>query len=94
VGDRHTRVRRSSCALHARSDRRHNQYSGLEIQPVVAVPSYTTSNVRLAWQATDQLVLSVMGQNLHDEHHPEWPGDDGANVEIERRFQAGLTWRQ
>ncbi|MGE0158565.1 MAG: TonB-dependent receptor plug domain-containing protein [Gemmatimonadales bacterium] len=61
--------------------------------PVLDIPAYSSSSVRIAWQATDQLQLHVVGENLHEDHHAEWPGDEGGDVEIERRFHAGLTWR-
>jgi hypothetical protein len=43
----------------------------------------------------DALQLFVAGYALHDDHHVEWPPDNsGGQVEIERRFRAGLTWRR
>jgi len=63
--------------------------------PTNDIAAYTTSNVRLAWRVNDALELHVAGYNLHDVHHVEWPPDNsGAQVEIERRFRAGLTWRR
>lgn len=58
-----------------------------------AVPSYTTSDVRLAWQVTPALELEAVGRNLHEEHHVEWAGDSGApDVAIERSLYLGFTW--
>jgi iron complex outermembrane receptor protein len=63
--------------------------------PEFDISGYTTSDVRLAWHVNDALQVHVAGYDLHDAHHVEWPPDNsGAQVEIERRFQAGLTWRR
>ena len=62
--------------------------------PDVDIPEYATSDVRLAWLLTEGLELEAVGRNLHDAHHPEWPGESGgANVEIERSLYVGFTWR-
>jgi len=54
------------------------------------VPEYTTSTVRVGWQMTPQFELSVIGANLNESHHLEWPG----TVEIQRTVYAKLTWSQ
>jgi iron complex outermembrane recepter protein len=62
--------------------------------PDLDIPAYATSGVRLAWQATAELEVEVVGRNLHEDHHPEWPGENGgADVEIERSLYIGLIWR-
>jgi outer membrane receptor for monomeric catechols len=61
----------------------------------LSIPAYTEANARVAWQVTDELQFHLSGQNLLQEHHAEWIADRGsANVEIERTFLAGLTWRR
>jgi iron complex outermembrane receptor protein len=40
--------------------------------PDTNVPAYTTLNLRLGWQATPNLNLSVVGQNLFSESHAEY----------------------
>jgi iron complex outermembrane receptor protein len=63
--------------------------------PNYEIGAYTTSDVRIGWQMNDALQLFVVGYSLHDAHHVEWPPDNsGGQVEIERRFRAGLTWRR
>jgi|SRR6185437_8806738 len=56
------------------------------------VPSYLELNSRLAWQATQQLQVSLVGENLLHARHAEYgfPGPD--RVEIERSVYAQLTW--
>jgi iron complex outermembrane recepter protein len=62
--------------------------------PDVDIPAYATSDVRLAWLLTGGLELEAVGRNLHEAHHPEWPGENGgADVEIERSLYVGFTWR-
>jgi iron complex outermembrane receptor protein len=62
--------------------------------PGVAVPEYGTSDVRLAWDATQTLSLAVVGRNLHDARHLEFIGASPAgNTQIRRSVYAGATWR-
>ena len=56
--------------------------------PSGPVPAYTTSTLRVAWQVTPQVELAVVGANLNDAHHLEWPG----GVQIQRTIYAKLTW--
>jgi iron complex outermembrane receptor protein len=59
------------------------------------LPAYTTSDVRIGWEVTPGLELEVLGRNLHEPHHAEWPGENGgADVEIERGVSVGVSWRQ
>ncbi|MGC4081550.1 MAG: TonB-dependent receptor [Vicinamibacterales bacterium] len=62
--------------------------------PAGPVPSYTTSSVRLAWQLHPQIEVAVVGQNLHDARHLEWPTGAGSNVLIERDAHVTVTWRR
>lgn len=57
----------------------------------VTVPAYATSDVRLGWRVTPQLELALVGENLHEAHHREWPSDTG--IEIQRSGYVGLVWR-
>jgi iron complex outermembrane receptor protein len=59
--------------------------------PAGRVPSYATSNVRLAWPMTPELELAVVGQDLHEPRHVEWAG---STVEIRRSWYVGFTWRR
>ena len=52
------------------------------------IPSYLTFDVRLAWQFKN-LELSVVGQNLWDNRHPEF----SSAQEIPRSIYGRMTWR-
>jgi iron complex outermembrane recepter protein len=68
----------------------------LERQPEIAVgpgiDAYTELDVRLAWQANDQLELALVGQNLLHDHHAEF-GTPAARGEIERSVYGKVTWQ-
>jgi iron complex outermembrane receptor protein len=57
------------------------------------VPSYFELDTRLAWHASRRLELSVAGQNLLHNRHPEYGFPDPARVEIERSVYGKLAWR-
>ena len=59
---------------------------------VGTVPSYFELDVRLAWRPADGLEVSIVGQNLLHNHHPEYgfPGPD--RVEISRNVFGKATW--
>jgi iron complex outermembrane receptor protein len=57
--------------------------------PLPVVPSYVELDVRLAWRPARNVELSVVGQNLLDNHHTEFrPG-----TEIQRSVYGKVTWR-
>jgi len=56
------------------------------------VPSYTAVDVRLGWQPTRNLELSVTLQNLLDAEHPEF-GLSATRSEFERGVFLKLAWR-
>jgi iron complex outermembrane receptor protein len=58
-----------------------------------SVPSYFELDTRLAWHANDRLELSVVGQNLLHNRHPEYGFPDPTRPEIERSVYGKLTWR-
>lgn len=55
------------------------------------IDGYTELDLRLAWEATEQLEISVLGRNLLDERHVEF-GAPHARGEIERSVYAKLAW--
>jgi iron complex outermembrane recepter protein len=55
------------------------------------IDGYTELDVRVAWQAWEQLEVSVVGQNLLDERHVEF-GSPEARGAIERSVYAKLAW--
>jgi iron complex outermembrane receptor protein len=57
------------------------------------VSGYVTSNARIAWQATPRVDLAIVGQDLHQGHHLEWPGGTGGMVEVPRSGYLTVTWK-
>ncbi len=58
-----------------------------------AVPSYFELNLRLAWRATRQLELSIVGQNLLHSSHPEFGPPRPTQEQIQRTLFAKVAWR-
>jgi len=61
-----------------------------------AVPSYLRLDLRLGWRPTKTFDLSLVGQNLLDNRHPEWGGIFGVPVrptEVQRSGYVQATWR-
>lgn len=57
------------------------------------VSSYIGLDVRLAWQATSKMEISITGQNLLDARHLEFIADSPAAREIERAVYGKISWR-
>jgi iron complex outermembrane receptor protein len=57
------------------------------------VGDYSSFDVRLGWRPNPNLELSFAGQNLLQDHHAEFGGDDGPLVGIDRSFYGKITWR-
>jgi iron complex outermembrane recepter protein len=57
------------------------------------VPSYFELESRLAWHASDRLELSLVGQNLLHNHHPEYGFGDPSRQEIQRSVYGKFAWR-
>lgn len=79
-----------------------NLPQGIELDGVVRyvdaladpqVPSYVSVDLRLALRVTDQLEVSVVGQNLLDARHPEFVPSNPSAREIERSVYGRVTWR-
>ncbi len=60
--------------------------------PAPHVPGYFTFDARVAWQATKNLELSLVGQNLFENRHPEF-GAAATRQEIPRSIYGKVTWR-
>ncbi len=59
----------------------------------VLIPSYTTVDVRLAWQMNEDLELSVVGQNLLEENHLEYTSESFTfATEVPRSFYGKVKW--
>ncbi len=61
--------------------------------PAQKVGSYVTLDLRLGWHPTDAFEVSVVGQNLAQNHHPEFGGGAAGIVEVERSVYGRATWR-
>lgn len=59
--------------------------------PEPAVPAYTELDLRLAWRRSPELTFAVVGQNLLDDHHPEF-GAAASREEVERGVYGQVTW--
>ena len=56
------------------------------------IDAYSELDVRLAWRASEQLELSLAGQNLLHDHHLEF-GNPAARGEIERSIYGKVAWQ-
>ncbi|MBF0165108.1 MAG: TonB-dependent receptor, partial [Magnetococcales bacterium] len=54
----------------------------------LAIPAVTRLDLRLGWRPTSNLTLSLAGQNLLDDHHPEFTGQMVTPSETPRAFLA------
>lgn len=70
-------------------DKIYNNNSGT----VGLVPKYTDMDVRLGWHATQQIELSIAGQNLLHRHHPEFGVPEPTREEIQRAVYGKVSWR-
>ena len=59
--------------------------------PSPSVPAYFTADARLGWRARKNLELSIVGQNLCDNQHPEF-GMAATRQEIPRSVYGKVTW--
>lgn len=68
----------------------------LERQPEIVsgpgIDAYSELDLRLAWQASEQLELALVGQNLLHDRHVEF-GTPEARGEIERGVYGKVTWQ-
>jgi len=61
------------------------------------IPSYLELDTRLGWKLQPNLELALVGQNLLDSQHPEFPRETLFNVlptEVQRGVYVKLTWWQ
>ncbi|MBW8782431.1 MAG: TonB-dependent receptor [Verrucomicrobia bacterium] len=64
------------------------------VDPIDGVPAYFTADIRLAYRLTDRLELSLVGQNLLDDRHPEQASAPiTVTSEVPRGYYAKLTCR-
>jgi iron complex outermembrane receptor protein len=60
--------------------------------PAPAVPGYFELDLRLAWRPREAIELSLVGQNLLHDRHPEF-GSPESREEIERGVYGEVVWR-
>jgi iron complex outermembrane receptor protein len=63
-----------------------------EIPSGEGIDAYSELDVRLAWRASEQVELSLVGQNLLHDHHLEF-GTPQTRGEIERGVYGKAAWR-
>lgn len=57
------------------------------------IPAYAEMDARLAWQATKNLEISVVGQNLLQDQHPESGYPGSSQEQIVRSVFGKVTWK-
>jgi iron complex outermembrane receptor protein len=58
------------------------------------IPSYERLDLRLGWRPSENLELSLVGQNLTDDRHPEGRSELGiAATEVQRSYYGKVTFR-
>ena len=64
------------------------------VDTILSVPAYITADLRFSYKITDRLELSIIGQNLLDDQHPEQgTAFFVTTTEVPRGFYSKLTWR-
>jgi iron complex outermembrane receptor protein len=62
-----------------------------QISNGTGISGYSELDVQLSWQASRQMRVSLVGQNLLHDHHVEF-GSPANRGEIERGFYAKVAW--
>ena len=57
------------------------------------VPEYFSLDLRLGWRPRQNLELSIVGQNLLDNRHPEFGFPNANRHEIQRSVYGKVTWQ-
>ena len=63
--------------------------------PSMNIPAYVTLDVRLGWRPNKKFELSIVGQDLFDNHHPEFGSPiyvKTVPTETQRSVYAQVTW--
>lgn len=63
--------------------------------PAQDIDGYITLDARLGWHPTESFEIAVVGQNLLDNHHPEFRSEliETASTEVERSVYVKITFR-
>ena len=68
-------------------------YRYVSALPSLAVPAYSTGDARVAWNFGAHWELSVVGENLLQPNHVEFPSDPGPSAAIKRSVYSKLVWK-
>ncbi|MBW2447455.1 MAG: TonB-dependent receptor [Deltaproteobacteria bacterium] len=67
--------------------------AGLEVTTPGPIPSYTRVDLRLGWKPTDNVEISLVGQNINDARHPEFASELGiAATQVQRSYYGKVTF--
>jgi iron complex outermembrane recepter protein len=58
------------------------------------VPAYFELDTKIGWALSASLEVSVTGQNLLHDHHPEYGFPSPTRIEIERSVYGKIAWRR
>ena len=68
-------------------------YRYVSALPKYTIPGYSTGDARVAWNINRNFQLALVGHDLLQPHHVEYPSDPGPNVGIKRSCFLQLLWR-
>jgi iron complex outermembrane receptor protein len=69
-------------------------YRYVSALPARAASAYLTLDARIGKRINRSLDLSLVGQNLLQDHHVEFGHDPGPSVEVKRSVSVAVTWRR
>jgi len=70
-------------------------YRYVSALPALKIDAYSTADARFAWQLSQLVQLSIVGQNLFQPHHLEYSGvDPGPPIGIKRSVYGQITWKR
>jgi iron complex outermembrane recepter protein len=69
-------------------------YRFVSALPELKIDSYSTADARFAWHVRPYLRFSVVGQNLFQPYHFEYPSDPGPNEGIKRAVYGEIAWQR
>lgn len=69
-------------------------YRFVSALPSLKINSYSTADTRFEWRYKPYLSFSVVGRNLLQPYHYEFPSDPGPNVGIKRSVYGQFTWQR
>jgi iron complex outermembrane recepter protein len=69
-------------------------YRFVSALPALKINSYSTADSRFNWRYKSYLNFSVVGRNLFQPHHYEFPSDPGPNVGDKRSVYGQITWQR